>query len=71
MKKVVKFDQKYYKVRVRCINCLKWVIIDIPMGTKLLLYLKSNTCENCGCTFCKNITEWKSIYRTTIAEAGF
>jgi len=63
-----KIEQKYYKVRISCVNCFKWLTLEIPMGTKLIFFLKNNTCENCGCTFVKNLGEFKMIYRNTLGE---
>jgi formate dehydrogenase maturation protein FdhE len=69
MSKKKSIEQKYYKVRVRCFNCSRWLVLEIPMGTKLLVYLKNNTCENCGCAFVKNLADWKRI--SIISESGF
>ena len=55
-------EEKTYAIDLHCINCRRWVRVQIPLGMKLLVYLKSNTCENCGCTFVKNITEFKLIF---------
>jgi hypothetical protein len=66
MKKKKETSEKFYEVKLQCINCKKWKTIQIPLGMKLLIFLKNNTCENCGCTFVKNVTEYKLIYPTII-----
>jgi hypothetical protein len=54
-------EQKYYKVRINCPNCHKWMTIEVPMGTRLVLFLKQNTCMNCGCTFIKTMKDYRGL----------
>jgi ribosomal protein S27AE len=57
----IKTEQKYYKVRIFCPNCAKWTSLDVPMGTRLILFLKNNTCENCGCIFIKTMKDYREL----------
>jgi hypothetical protein len=67
-KKIPEKYEKTYGVRLNCLNCRKWINVRIPLGVKLLYYLKTNTCENCGCMFCKNLSEFKLVFITTLQE---
>ena len=60
---------KIYKVKFQCPNCRMWIKLDVPLGKKLIDFLKKNTCENCGVTFIKNVADWKRVSPSVIAEA--
>ena len=52
--KIVKKEVETYNVTLDCGNCGQEVEADIPKGTTIEAWKKSNTCPYCGCI----LLEW-------------
>ena len=40
---------KTYKIFLKCNNCNRNMIYNIPKGTKILTFIKNTECKYCGC----------------------